>query len=442
MKKTTILFILIWVSSLLYAGDAVITNLSMLRYLKTDTNYSICGWVQNDSGSNILSFEIGWRLDNGTDNISPTINIGGIGLMPDGSYQVFTHPTPLYITTAGPHVIKVWVQATGDTVHSNDTIIYSFTALSTYVSKINLFEEYSGTWCSACPYGNSTTAKIAALPSAAVASFHCDDDYSFANGQAYYEAYYPGGLVITPGGMINMSESGAYAVNNNPQSWLDDMNARAGSVSPVSIAISPNLNSSTRQLNVTLTANFKYAESGNYYFNLYILEDGIVTSQAGVTGPYTLNHVVRTMLGGYSGTSGIIPASPVAGANYICTYSFTIPAEWNLWELELIGLVFRIDNGLSDALNTVKYSYEHTGIEEEASSNGFRIYPNPVSNYISCIVPEKSVIDISDAQGKTIKIIEDARTKITIDISDFSEGVYYITANSEKGMLRKKIIKE
>lgn len=446
MKKTAkeifIFFILIWSSFQLYAGDGIITHLSIQKYMKTSTNISITGWVQNNAGSNIVSFKTGWSLDNGANNISSTINIGGAGLPTGLSYMPFTHPTPLNVSSVGQHILKIWVQATGETNFSNDTITYYFTALSSYANKVNLFEEYTATWCSSCPAGNSATASIAALPDAAVARFHNGDAYSCSDGEAYYEAYFSGSI-YTPSGIINMGESGGYDVNSITSIWLGEMTARSGNISPLEITLTPNLNTASRQLTVDLKAKFKYAENGDYYMNVYILENGIVGTQSGVSGAFTHDLVVRSMLGGSTGTPGIIPASPIVNTDYTKSYNYTIPTAWNLNKLVLIGLVFEKNGGTANVLNAVKYSYDNSGIEPVLTSSDILImYPNPASDKLNVLLPENSELEIYSNEGQLLKSFVIKENNTSIDISGFAKGMYFMKVKTDKGIVIKKFIKE
>ncbi|MBU0488033.1 MAG: Omp28-related outer membrane protein [Bacteroidetes bacterium] len=436
-KGIAIIFILILPFSRLFAGDAIITHLALQKYIKVGVNISITGWVENVSGSNITSFKTCWRLDNGSTNMSTTINIGGGGLAPGGYYLPFTHPVALNVSSSGPHVFEIWVVATGETNYSNDTITINFTALSSYANKINLFEEYTATWCQYCPAGNSAANSIASLQRTAVAKFHNSDAYSFAIGETYYEAYYSGSI-FTPGGMFNMGESGNYSVNSGSNTWLSEMNSRSNSISPLELSISPSLNITSRQLDVDLTAKFKYVESGDYYMNVYILENGISGTQTGASGTYIHNHVVRAMLGGSSGSAGIIPNTPVLNSNYTKNYSFTIPSGWDLDKLALIGLVFRKDGSLTDALNAVNYSYDNSGVEPVlATSNSFAIYPNPAIDIITIentARSKRAIVSIYNIEGKLLLSQTLTLERTEMDISNFSRGLYIMKVKSDDGI--------
>jgi hypothetical protein len=452
MKKTftrlLICLCLVWTSSQLYAGDGYLTHVSLQKYMKTGVNNSISVWIQNLSGSNISSCKVGWKLDNGTAQISPTINIGGGGLATGGYYLPYTHPSPMNVSTVGQHTVKVWVQATGETNLLNDTVTMDFIGLSTYANKVLLFEELTATWCTSCPDGYTATTSIAALSGTAVARFHSSDALSSTDGSTYYYTYFNGGSILTPSGVINMGEAGNYPINSQSPAWVGDVTTRANGISPLALTMTPNLNTGTRQLNVDLTANFNYSENGDYYMNVYVLENGIVSTQAGVSGPFTHDLTVRAMLGGPTGTGAMIPATPIVGTNYTKSYSYTIPAAWNINKLVLIGLVFSKDGILTNTINSTKYSYDNTGIlTNPISENGFNTYPNPFNDRVSIdVIDNLNSVDLSinSVDGKLMlnkKLDVQKGDLIDLNVADYPAGIYTVKMQTNDRIFIKKIVK-
>lgn len=438
-KKWITLSAVLFSFSQIFAGDATITKLSLLPYLKTNSYKTPKGQIVNLSGSNITSIRTGWRLDNGTINNDIQTTIGGTGLPAGGSIVNFTSISGFTTSVVGNHVLKVWVKATGDTNASNDTITFNFTALSSYADKVNLFEESSGTWCQYCPAAATVVASIKALPKTAVAVFHRTDIYSTTEGDDYFFDYFPSD-VFTPGGMINMSEKGAYAINAQHTSWLQEMNDRANGISPVEFSISPTYTSASRQLNVNVTSRFKYIENGEYFTNVYIVEDGIVGTQVNATNPYTHDNVVRKMLGGPDGTPGIIPTTPVLNTDYTNSYTFTIPTGWNVNNLRLIGMVYKKTAGFRNTLNAAKYEFSQL-----LSTKDFTLSPNPAHDFVT-------ISDIGLSFGDTVSVYnlggqllqqEVVNPESTeLNISELPFGMYLIKVKTNEGIYTKKLIKQ
>ena len=438
--KKVILFGVLLLSFLpAFAGDGKVSNLTLNSYIATNSYKFIKARIYNVSGTNITSYRTGWRLDNGTVNNDMQTNIGGAGLAPGASYINFTSIVVLVVNTPGPHVIKVWVKATGDTNPSNDTLTFNFTALSNYVDKTNLLEASSGTWCQYCPASEVEIASIKALPKTAIALFHRSDIYSTTEGDNYFFNYFPG-TIFTPGAMFNMSENGRYSINSNYSAWLQEMNDRANSISPVQISMSPTYNTTTRQLNVSVTTNFKYIETSEYYTNVYIIENGVVGTQVNATNPYTHNDIVRKMMGGSIGTGGIIPNTPVLNTDYTSSYSFVIPSTWNVNNLELIALIYRKDGTTTYTLNASKYAFGQL-----LSTNDFTLSPNPAHDFIAIQDIALSIgdkVSIYNLNGQLLLREELISENSEINISELPFGMYLIKVETSSGIVTKKFMKE
>jgi len=70
------------------------------------------------------------------------------------------------------------------------------------------------------------------------------------------------------------------------------------------------------------------------------------------------------------------------------------------------------------------------------------VYPNPSNNKITIDTEEEAEIEISIIEGKIIKRLKTKDNKTDIDISDFASGIYIIRAQTDKGIMTKKFIKE
>jgi hypothetical protein len=447
LKKSIIFSFLIFSFTQVFAGDAIINSIGFHRYVKVNAYRPVDGKIRNLSGSAITSLRTGWKLDNGTPNISGLTNIGGGGLTSGNSLVSFTSLSEARATTAGQHVLKVWVKAVGDTNAANDTLTFNFTALSvnSYVTKVNLFEESTGTWCQYCPEGAAAIATIKPLPNTAIAVFHDGDIYAIPEVDTYFNNYF-NGSVFTPGAMINMSEDGNYIINTQRTSWLQEMNSRANSITPVQFTLNPTYNIATRQLDVNVVTNFKYVESGEYFTNVYIVENGIVGTQVNATNPYTHDNVVRKMLGGANGTSGIIPVTPTINNDYSNAYSFTIPTAWNVNNLSLIGMVYRKNGINKNALNASRFDLTQLLSNTNfASTSEFSIAPNPANNFITLSGMEFNFGDtvaIYNLNGQLLISKELNDDSAEINISSLTSGMYLIKIKTDSGTKTKKFIKE
>ena len=72
------------------------------------------------------------------------------------------------------------------------------------------------------------------------------------------------------------------------------------------------------------------------------------------------------------------------------------------------------------------------------------IYPNPTSTNITVSVPENQnfKLDIKTVSGKTVLSKNSLKTNTTIDITELSSGVYFVTVSTSKKTGTYKVVKE
>ena len=97
-------------------------------------------------------------------------------------------------------------------------------------------------------------------------------------------------------------------------------------------------------------------------------------------------------------------------------------------------------------------SINYTGINESQINNeSLNIYPNPATNHIAIefdlAETKNTSIEIKNVLGQTIKTISNkvfskGTNKIEIDVSEFSNGIYFVELLGDNKVIGKKIIKQ
>lgn len=80
------------------------------------------------------------------------------------------------------------------------------------------------------------------------------------------------------------------------------------------------------------------------------------------------------------------------------------------------------------------------GVNDQTLENAIRIYPNPASDYINIAVSDSQTIlaiNCYDIFGK--KVIKTTQNE-QVDVSKLQSGLYFVTIETDKGQLTKKII--
>jgi len=93
-------------------------------------------------------------------------------------------------------------------------------------------------------------------------------------------------------------------------------------------------------------------------------------------------------------------------------------------------------------VNTAKiYSPCSIGIENRNIDQGFSVYPNPASNFITIETSLPGQVAIKNIQGQELIRYQMTGPKKQIDISSLQRGIYYVTMKNQKTCLIRKIMK-
>lgn len=76
---------------------------------------------------------------------------------------------------------------------------------------------------------------------------------------------------------------------------------------------------------------------------------------------------------------------------------------------------------------------------DENSSNNFRIFPNPANNVLNVVDAENATIEIFSMVGSKVKRIENASKNESIDMSNLSEGSYFVRITNGESVVTRKI---
>lgn len=221
--------------------------------------------------------------------------------------------------------------------------------------KVILIEEFTGAHCANCPTGAAT-----------VAGFH--DTYG---DQIIAVSLYPEQLTdLTKPYNVDLRTKlasdlfGNYNLDNKlpavmfnrtrvdgrvlqttlPSVWgatvYNLLNNPDDKFAPADITLTSNYDTDTRELKVNYMALFKHDVSQDVSFQVYVLENGIISRQLGPNGllpRYENNHVLRTALNGTWGQE--YGGNHQAGSSIEGTSSITLPADWNDQNIQVVGFI-------------------------------------------------------------------------------------------------------
>jgi hypothetical protein len=257
---------------------------------------------------------------------------------------------------------------------------------------------------------------------------------------------------------------------------------------PVKVDISNTYDPATRKVDITLTANFCDTASGDLRFYLVLTQDTIIgpdgidyaqnvntsgntwkgypvvsfPSEVGAWIPsYPFKDAVKYQPSGFFGNTGIIPKTPTIGTSYKESYSFILPKKNSTEEkieidpkrIQIIAAVVKKGTFKNrQVLNANKrYLTKANAVStpELIQDNVDFTVNNPVNDVLilKYSTTNKSIgeINIYNAAGETVRVIkavefDTAVSTKTIDVSDFNNGIYFVSLNVEGAYHTRKFI--
>lgn len=423
---------------------------------------TISGVAKNNDIVPVASFTVKYRVGTGSvvsQTITPTAPFIG------------TYPFSFTTTAAAPATqsdVKVWVEFTGDTKASNDTLTTKIGGYTTKPTKKIFMEEATGTWCGWCPRGLVYMDSIAHKypDGVVVAAVHNADPMTVSAYDSYISS-----LVS---GYPNMVVDRMYA--NDPSTAFSYYSLLSSNYGLAKIEIVPTLTGSNLsvQAKVTPTAS----TTSEYRLMLVLTEDRV----SGTTAAYNQRNyysgyptvmkntefnfntlpdpvpaatmkydfVARGVYPGVGGASGSLPTSMTAGTTYNYTFpTITLDPSWNVNKVKAIVVLLNASTGsATTALNAESKLIKNTSISELASGvSGVNIYPNPAKDVVTADfeLSTKSTVRISviDMMGKVVKTLPAQELtagsyQVPTSVSELASGVYTMKIATDNGELTQR----
>jgi len=336
--------------------------------------------VANNGSNPISSFKLNYQVNGGEifvqdfDNINPPLV--------NGTTMEATHNTQWSPTTAGDYEIKVWVSNPNggpDQVTSNDTIIMNVTVIAEPLNnRIVLLEEATGTWCGWCPGGQLEVAYVLETlnqeeTQVVGISIHGGDEFEAANADAILSSF--GGGAYPAGWVDRYKFFGSPSVGLPGGTWYDRSVERLGLDAPIEVDLNVTYNADDGTINIQEIASVVANSSGNFRYNCYILENGLIAPQAnyynnvaghpyyGLGDPipdFEHNHVLRAIVGDTWGTQGDLPTTVSQGETYSHQFTYTVPSGMTIENVHVVGFISYYNEDLSgrSVVNSNQIGYD------------------------------------------------------------------------------------
>ncbi|MBI4646839.1 MAG: Omp28-related outer membrane protein [Bacteroidia bacterium] len=319
-------------------------------------------------------------------------------------------------------------------------------------------EEATGTWCGWCVRGHvymdSMQIKYPDLW-IGVAVHNGDPmvvtEYDDAIGG--FIGGYPSGLVDRDGE--------EYDPTGFENAYLENLN----NVPPVALEVNNvTWNPGTRLVSFDVEGTFVDNLTGvDLRFNAIITEDGVTGTTTeydqanyyagGTNGPMAgyenltdpvpaadmvYNWVARALLGGWDGTENSIPSTINEYDAISYNYSYTLPTDWDENNINLIGII--IDQTTGEVWNAAKSDIITAIPDNENVYHNITFFPNPAKNRLFIRMNEKADIFIYSMFGQEITRINNVSSPVSIDLSSYPAGSYFIKFLSKDNAITKKFV--
>ena len=345
------------------------------------------------------------------------------------------------------------------------------------VGKVVVGEEGTGTWCGWCPRGTVFMDRYETEYQQywAGIAVHNGDPMTVAEYDTPFSALiggYPSALV----------DRGSEV---DPSGMSTDFFTRLAVAPAAFMSNGATWDPSTRELVVSVTADFQIAGNNSYKMLCVLTEDGVTGTTSsyaqsnfysggsnGVMGGYealpnpvpasqmVYDHVARAITPSFAGESTCFAPVISAGDSVTNQYTFTLPADWDENKMYIIGMLVapngRIDNA---AKTTIPEAVANGLIEACNLSIGtilpqlddlFKLYPNPANDHAIVEINVKAESDVQlrllDLSGKVIAANDygtiATSSVVNLNTAKLNTGVYLLelTVNGER--MTKRLVVE
>ncbi len=482
------------VENITNAFDASVDMNNTYKYSTPAINNYISATFKNNGYATINNMVINYKMGSNA-AVTETLSLAS-----PVSYQEsrqFTFTTPFISLTPAYYPLKIWVSAINgqaDQVSSNDTVMGSLTLSTAIPAKNVLLEEFTSAKCGWCPNASVMTDTVKAHHANVIAAaIHTNDQLLISEGATLASDY----TSTLPAATIDQYYFTANdSISVGASRWDTYITQRSSMNVPVTVTVTGvNYNSSTNQIDATVSASFVGDVKGDYRLNLYIKENNVYgpagdfsdngwnqynflynapsspfyqlgnsadpnNVMAGTT--YKHKNVVEYMAGGAYGTAGVIPSTGgTAAQTYTQAYTQIIPSasigefRFNADNMYLIGVVseYNADTKQRTILNAAEVKL--TGNPEvfvglkDLDKEGMTItaFPNPSSGmcYLRYVLTEPQTVNVSlyNTLGELV-YMESLNTNpgtVTqaLSLEHLPQGNYSVVLDCKNNRVTKKI---
>ncbi len=441
-------------------ADLEITDFDVYPYVEPGSQVSVKVWLKN-SGTTTMG-KVNFTLSDGTNEYSRDYTVG-IG---PNETRLLSLIHKAKVETEGVTTVTVTANLEGDDKPENNTLSMNLYGIANPPTNVVLFEEGTGTWCGWCPRGSYNMKQLAdKYPvNTALVAVHNGDPMVVSAYNSWMSTQisgYPSG-VINRGGDVD------------PGNFVSQYPLFVNKIIPINITPSATFITTTNELKInTVVSSVVPLSEENIKVVGIVIEDGVTGSGGGYAQANYYSGGGQGAMGGYESLPNPVPASqmvyddvaralltPATGElaglpatftpneEYTISHSYTVPASYNVENLEVIIVLLDENN---QVIGTGKTNAIATGINKQIGNAKFflGVQNNPFSETlnVNILSPSNDVanIEIIDNMGKTvyqeIKTITTGDNTVKLQNVNISAGMYTLRVNmAENGTKAQRVM--
>lgn len=219
---------------------------------------------------------------------------------------------------------------------------------------------------------------------------------------------------------------------------------------PLANAIATNVSVTNNELTLTVKSKFFAEATGDYYLNVYIVENEVMNAQAGKGDDAIHEKVLRDDMAGNAFGEILAQGTIMANTSFSTNFSIPIANGWNADHIELSTVIWKMNGSKYDFVNGTETQSIVAGINTPILEGAkMTVSPNPVSQKASISLDFVKTFDgelgVYDLTGRLIKSLVlgtsmVGKHTIELDASALLNGVYLLRLSNEEGALTRKVI--
>ena len=482
------------VENIATAFDASTIAHTVYKYSSINSNNTISATFKNNGYTPITNLTINYKMDNGTTVSEVKVLSPALEYLESREIAfstLYNSSVPVY------NNFKIWtssINSQADQTNSNDTISGSMTVSSSVPTKNVLVEQFTGCNYGWSPEGYTNLKSIVSTNTNVIAaSIHDGDNMSTTNGDVLISDVNP----EFPSALVDRY----YFPTNkktiiNSVNWNNYIVQRLAMKVPATVTITNiSYNSTTNQIDATVSSTFVGDVKGDYRINLYIKENNVYgpindstdnlwnqhnalfnipaspyyqygnligSEYVMSAASYKHQYVINDFADGAYGAAGIIPNnSSTIGQTYSKNYSYTLPTatggefRYNADNIYLIATVSEHDSALNEKiiLNAAEVKLTANaevlvGVKEhEKTAIQLNVFPNPTSDicYLNFSLKNDEFVKINvyNTLGELVYIetknVSAGNVDYVLNVNTLPSGNYSIQVSFRNNTVTKKL---